>query len=513
MTDRRTFIKQLSAAGIMGSMPGLLQAESGYGKMKNTSLVLFFTILFFLAGCTERQSGTFEAAPFKKGIGIVEITPPEGYYHYRGTSTGVKDPLFAKAIVFTQGETKAALLICDILSIPRDLSRTVREKASEQTGIPFENISITATHTHTGPSIREPLRSYFEIRASGDSGQNDPDDYIETLIDRMTEAIVAAHGNTRETEFYAGISEVDGISFNRRFLMTDGRVRFNPGIGNPRIVNPVGPNDPDFHYVLFRPEDQADFSTSLSVFANHLDTYGGTEYSADYPYYLQKYLRKHFGEDFISIFGTGTCGDINHVDVNSPPEATRRQFITDKIGKELAEAIKTDHPRLSKGIPNLNVSSSTIFLPLQDITEEDLEWARDRRTSPRYSERPFLTERRRRKIIDIEHRRQSKAIPPSAPGEPWRLPVEIHAYRLDDQTAIVTMPGEVFAELGLELKSRSPFANTMIIELANLDIAYIPTKRAFSEGGYEAINSRLAPGSGENMIEEALKMLNQLTNN
>lgn len=479
--------------------------------MRKSSLVLFFTILLFQAGCNEKQPGTNQTATFKQGIGIVDITPPVGYHHYRGESTGVKNPLYAKATVFVQGETKAALLICDLLSIPRDLSRTVREQASERTGIPFENISITATHTHNGPSIREPLRNYFDITPPGPGRQDEQDPYIETLINNMTEAIVTAMENTRETEFFTGISRVDGLAFNRRFLMTDGRVRFNPGIRNPRIVRPVGPTDPDYHYVLFRKKEREDFHASLSVFANHLDTEGGTEYSPDYPHYLQEYLRERFSPGFISIFGTGTCGDINHVDVNSPPEATRRGYITDKKGKELAGAVKTDPGDLRQGRPDLRVSSSTLYLPLQDITEEDLEWALDWAAEPAYAERPFLTERRRRKIIDIDRRRSTEAVPPSAPGDPWRLPVEIHAYQLDDQTAIVTLPGEIFVGLGLEIKNRSPFSNTMVIELANLDIAYIPTTQAFREGGYEAINSRLAPGSGEKMVEEAIKMLDQLS--
>jgi hypothetical protein len=106
--------------------------------------------------------------------------------------------------------------------------------------------------------------------------------------------------------------------------------------------------------------------------------------------------------------------------------------------------------------------------------------------------------------------RKNEAVPPSVSGEPWRLPVEIHVFRLDSRTAVVTMPGELFVEFGIDLKKRSPFSNTMLIELANADIAYIPTAQAFKEGGYETINSRLAPGSGEEMINVALEMLSEL---
>ncbi|MEZ6048910.1 MAG: hypothetical protein R3C11_25690 [Planctomycetaceae bacterium] len=46
----------------------------------------------------------------------------------------------------------------------------------------------------------------------------------------------------------------------------------------------------------------------------HLDTLGGIGHSADYPYYLQQTFEK-YGDDFVSVFGIGTCGDINHINV------------------------------------------------------------------------------------------------------------------------------------------------------------------------------------------------------
>lgn len=154
-----------------------------------------------------------------------------------------------------------------------------------------------------------------------------------------------------------------------------------------------------------------------------------------------------------------------------------------------------------------------LYLPLQDFSDTELKWAkRDRKdTTLLYPERPFLVNMRRGKILSLERMRQSEAIAPSVSGEPWTLPVEIQVFRLDNQTAIVTLPGEIFVEHGLELKKRSPFANTMVIELANASNGYVPTLSAFAGGDYEAVNSRLAPGSGEKMVEEALQMLNSMT--
>ena len=448
-----------------------------------------------------------ETIPLEVGVAMVEITPPVGYPMYRGESTGITTPLYAKALVFKQGNVRGALLMCDLLTIPRDLGRLVREQASTKTGIKYHHISVAATHTHTGPDFREAIIDYAEKELNGKLTKEDHEGYMMNLIQGMTRAIVIANEQVQEVEMTTGIGSASDISFNRRFLMTNGRVRTNPGCLNPNILYPMGPIDPDVHSIMFRPINQDTLLTFLTVFANHTDTQGGTDFSADYPYYLQKHLREIFGKEATSIFGNGPCGNINHIDVSRSYEDTKKGMITEKIGKELAEIISKVHPFSEQQKPDLEVTSRTIYLPLQDFTKTEYEWALDDDASSIYNERPFLGRVRRGKIFSIEQIRWREAIPPVVSGDPWCLPLEIHVFKLNGQTAIVTLPGELFVELGIDLKSRSPFANTLIIELANADICYVPTRQAFAEGDYEPLNSRIAPGSGEKMIEEALQIL------
>jgi len=86
------------------------------------------------------------------------------------------------------------------------------------------------------------------------------------------------------------------------------------------------------------------------------------------------------------------------------------------------------------------------------------------------------------------------------------LSAEVQALRIGE-VGIVAFPGELFVELGLLAKARSPFATTLVVELANDSIGYIPTRRAYSEGGYEVTSTVLAPGVGELLVEEALRLL------
>src|SRR5829696_4747834 len=96
-----------------------------------------------------------QESPFQVGMAEIEITPPAGYrmdgYFYERLNTGTRDPLKGKALVFQQGTTRAALVVCDLIGMPQTLSSEVRALASARTGIPAANIAITATHSHTGP--------------------------------------------------------------------------------------------------------------------------------------------------------------------------------------------------------------------------------------------------------------------------------------------------------------------------------------------------------------------------
>jgi hypothetical protein len=76
--------------------------------------------------------------------------------------------------------------------------------------------------------------------------------------------------------------------------------------------------------------------------------------------------------------------------------------------------------------------------------------------------------------------------------------------------AWVSLPGEIFVELGLAIKQDSPFKQTIIVELANGSIGYIPTRRAYRQGNYEVVSARCDEGSGELLVDAAIRMLKEI---
>jgi neutral ceramidase len=305
-------------------------------------------------------------APFQVGFAEVDITPPAGYrmdgYFYERLNTGQRDPLKAKAIVFGQGDTRGALVVCDLIGVPLTLTNDVRALASGRTGIPAANIAIAATHSHTGPLFAGERARLFSERAAEKLGQ-DPlaaVKYPEQLRDRLVDVIAAAHTALAPAAMELTRTQEDRVSFNRRFHLKDGTVRFNPGVLNPEIVRPAGPIDPDLPFLLFTRDKKP--AGSLTVFAVHADTVGGTEYSADYAGQLAGELRREFGDGFTSVFGLGTCGDINHIDVTGA-----RRYDARLIGQQLAVRILSARSRVTIDNPALAILSARLSLPLRKV--------------------------------------------------------------------------------------------------------------------------------------------------
>jgi sugar phosphate isomerase/epimerase len=443
---------------------------------------------------------TMATADLTTGIAIIDITPPVGYrmsgYFSERLSTGTSNPLNAKAIVLHQGRERAALVFCDIIGLSPDVSSRSRAQASKKTGIPVENILIASTHTHTGPLYFGALRKHFHDLAVAKYGSDPREkvDYPSELVAKLVKVITQADATVKPFRIEAGVAEQQGLSFNRRFHMKNGSVRFNPGVLNPDIVRVAGPIDTDVGIVLFHKADGRSAAAALINFTLHLDTVGGTKYAADYPFYLEQSLREKYGDEFVLLFGTGTCGDINHIDVTS-----KERLKTDYIGKTLGQTVKERVDSLKfVSEPGLAVRREIIHAPLQSYGSEKVAWARKNIKKVGTGELSFLKQVEAYKILAIEMRH----------GE--TIPLEVQVFRLSRDVAVVGLPGEVFVDLGLAIKRASPFPTTLVIELCQDAPGYIPTKKAFVEGSYETINSRIAPGGGEIMVEAAVRLLKAL---
>ena len=468
--------------------------------MKNTlsTCLLVNSLVFFSHAATPQKALADDR--MKIGTAVMDITPPvpyrmSGYFSER-LSTGIKDRLFAKAVFLEQGTTRGALVFCDLIGISPQVASRARKKIEAQCGIPFGNISIAATHSHTGPLYFGALHKHFHDRRIKNNGRDDLEeiDYPGQLVEKLVQLVLKSRKAAGEVDLRAGNVIEKRLAFNRRFYMKKGGVRFNPGQLNPDIIRAAGPVDPEACVVsLHRPGSTQPLGAIIS-YALHLDTVGGTEYSADYPKHMQDRLRENLGNEFTSFFGAGTCGDINHIDISIQGRRT-----AEEIGSLLGDTIARGMPSLEPVIqPSLAIRSDHVDAPLQQFSKQETEQAKENMKWVDTNRLSFLERVRAYKIKAVGMRKADS------------IPLEVHAYRPGPEVAIVTLPGEVFVEIGLAIKNASPFETTLVIELANDAPGYIPTRKAFAEGSYETVNSRVEPGQGEKMAALALRLLKEL---
>lgn len=436
------------------------------------------------------------AAALTAGAAAADITPPRGcpmagYYSARGAE-GTHDPLQAKALVIEVDGTRVALVALDLIGTPRELVEATRAAIEKSTGIPAANVMISATHSHTGPVLSE--RGRFVEGVPG--GAELLRAYLKELPGRIAAAVAAADAARKPARLSTATGREDGLAFNRRFFMLDGTVGWNPGKRNPRIVRPAGPTDPAVPVVYAETLDGKPIATYVN-FAMHLDTVGGMYYSADYPHALGRALAAVRGDDMVTLFTAGTCGDVNHVNVASAA-AQRGHGEAARIGTRLAAEVLRTYDRLEPVAGPLRVSSKLVELDLPAVTAGDVEKGKAVIAALAAETKPapaFLDQVKAFQAVEVAGR-LGKA-----------FAVEVQVISLGDDLAFVSLPGEIFVELGLAIKAGSPFKQTVCAELANGSVGYIPNRVAYSQGNYEVVSARVAAGSGERLVDEALRQL------
>ncbi len=426
------------------------------------------------------------------GFAQTKITPPIGAVIPGGfkkrISTGVHDPLHATACVIDDGQTTIAIVSIDALSVRRSVVRNARRLVQSCCGIPEKNILLAATHTHCGG----PIANAFECEAD--------ESYCQLVAERVAEAVLKAHEDKVEAQFCVVVGQENEVSFNRRFVMKDGRQQTHPGKGNPDIVRPAGPIDPDVGVIAFK-EKSGSMLGFLVNFACHCTVMFGTEFSADYPFYLSETIRKQFGDQCLTVFLQGASGDVTQVanTLLREPEFGEKWAwqIGTRLGGEVIKAVA-----LADFVDDalLQVESSTVQIPRRQVTEKMIEQAKQTLSSDGASEVEKIYAQ---EILLLAQKAKEK---PFADAE-----VQVMAI---GQCAIAAIPGELFCQFGLDIKRASPFPTTFVATCANGMVGYLPTFEAFAGGGYEvrlARSSQLVPYAANQLVNTALQLLQSLT--
>ena len=457
---------------------------------------------------THNDASMCRAGEFRAGAARVDITPPagislDGPISKNGPVTGVNDPLHARALVLDDGETRLAIVICDLCMVGRDVVDQAKEYAAKPAGCSPERILIAATHTHAA------------VRAVHVGTTREDDEYHELLAKRIAEAIVRASQHLAPARVaHVSFQRPELISC-RRFLCEAGSVGPNPfgDLGeqiksvsgrSDKVLRPAGPVDPQFSVLAVQHRD----GKSLAVLGNFSVHYcGGYRrgiVSADYFGHYAAALEQEYGgaDDrpaFVGIMSNGTSGNtgaIRHGGKQYKPyewmKVSARSLADDTV-KVMANARYDYDVRLTSGYSELELG---VRLP----SPARIEWAKAILDGGSAGE----TAHRWEKVYAQE------AIHLSKRGPTVDLPMQVLGI---GPIRIAAVPCEVFAESGLWLKKNSPSPQTFTIELANGYGGYLPPAQQHKLGGYEtwpARSSFLEVEAEQKICQELLRLLKEL---
>ncbi|MGC8631834.1 MAG: hypothetical protein ACP5T2_05380 [Thermoprotei archaeon] len=378
------------------------------------------------------------------GYGKVDITPSypvelSGFAARRGKTSVVHDRLHCKSLYISE----VLLISCDLLALSRDFSSTLRAQAALKLGLKTEQVAIVTTHTHYAPAT-----TFLRMAGKVD------EDYLKFLRAKVMEAVeISEDQYDADPYFYS--SRAPGLAVNR-------------ARGEKA--------DDSLMAAHFKPRDKR--RVSLVNFACHPVVMGpySRAISADYPAFIYRYYEER-GEE--AIFLNGAAGDLNpftaegHVHHGTFQDA-------EKIGRTLGEISYPDGELMR---PQISFSNVIIGLETEKpaINEGEL-----RRIIQEKMERGDAIDLKTGIPERIEAEALQDWLESAIKSEPGPVEAEAQAFALSETFALVNFSGELFSSIGKEVRSRSPFVNTMVVGYANGVVGYIPDRQAFELSTYEA---------------------------
>jgi hypothetical protein len=397
-----------------------------------------------------------------------------------GRANGQEGLLRACALI-VEADVRLCLVSCDVLILTRDIIDRVGRKIEAECGVPFENFLVTVTHTHHAPATAA-VHGYVRD---------------EAFCARLEESILAAvraaakklasSGNSAEAEMLFGLGQEATVGANSRLLMKDGTIAW-AGYDMNETVRPTGPMDAELPVVALRKKDGSYEALFFNHSSHNIGGYKpGIRSPAFYGLAAQEIEKKVGGTVF---FLPGAFGSTHNLHV-PPVEAAFR------VKSAIEETLPRLQPLPASPLKSIKVEFEYRVRNFDEAAEDEAVsyWCNKWQKNPQ----PTIDVFRRMREALREHQGEVR--------RSW-----MQAILLGD-VAFVGIPGELFTVLGLEIKRRSPFRYTYIINLANDWIGYLPDKRGFELGGYQVwtgLHSLVAPGTGESVVEEALRLLDKL---
>ncbi len=419
----------------------------------------------------------------KAGVARTDITPTESLYMggysdkcRMNPSDSVYGKIYIRALVFDDNVKRVVFIESDIVGYPEAEYNTIRKQVSDETRIPFDYIMLGSVHNHAAPIL---------------GGKNKNTNWDRQFKNKLVSTVKQAIKNLETVRIGGGIGS-SRIAMNRRKKMedtfsyitfdenfasqsfgeykTDNPVKIRELEGVIRLgANPDGPIDNEVG--ILRIDNISGEPKAVFInYACHGTSLGARNntVSPEWNGHMLEYVEKNI-PGITGIFAQGAAGDINPRIVGGLDGYKDNLEKTAELGHEIGKEVVRVFNAIETAVP-LN---SQIRLVHKEI----------------------LCPRKYEALYD-DFKNTTITVP-------------ITAIIIDDFTWI-TFPGELFHEIGKTVKRSAHSSYAFLVGYCNGSLGYLPTQKAFSEGGYEPSSSRFDPVAEKIFVKEVKKMLIEL---
>jgi len=386
------------------------------------------------------------------------------------------------SVLLIQGDAPVCIISCDVLGIMRDTAEEIAAEIGQSCGVPFDNVMVTATHTHHAPRS---MPVYTTPRI---------EELCRRLVAASTQAAREAKLGASQVQLLFAMGQEATVGENSRWLMRDGQVSWYKH-DEAEMVRPTGPHDVDLPVVAFR-EPSGRLTGSILLHGTHnigtLDADPGGVISPGFFGLAAQELERQHEAPFLYL--PGAFGSSHRRDSQlGGAEAMKR--VVDAVNDALDKA----RPMPATPVVAIKRRYTCRYRQFDEAKEAD--------QVSRWCRRWFSDEQAESHEQIYAAVREQMAGRAGKTFDTWLQVLRV------GEAAIMGIPGEMFAALGLELRRRSPFRHTLIAGLANDEIGYIADRRGYRDGGYQTWfcgHSQLEPGEGEKMVEASLALLQEV---
>lgn len=453
------------------------------------------------------------------GASQVDITPPAGT-HLAGAvglhrpARLVLDPLYAKALVLEIGGRRLGILALDVTIVTAEYTARIREAAQRRLGIPHDALMVHATQTHSAPALGRFMLDpalYSLVPPDAQWMTGCEEQYADWAAEQAVAALEAAAASLEPVDVGVA-SAIDGRwAHNRRAVRSDGTVampgpiRDNP-LGPTWIRYLEGPIDPEVGVVAFRRRSGRLLALLLNYGCHPVHVFPRLLVSADWPGAWADEVRRQLGYDCVPIVLNGPCGNVNPWDPYDPHYRCDHRV----MGRGLAETTASVLESMEfSPVTSLDCRTRCVPVAVREVEPERLTWARsilEESPTPRWANDAHSA-------VDWDWMIAASIYGVHLLRErEGAIDYEVQVLRIGN-TALVGLPGEPFAELGLAVKMASPARHTYVAHCTSHYVGYIPTPEAIVRGGHECETrywAKLVPDAYHVIISSASEVLREV---